>query len=113
MSSFKDLALGLVLISMLGGESEDFKAAARSAELLLVSDVAVSTGKNYAPHWCKFKRFCENNHRGFLPANVDTIVVYLSVLAREDKLGPVLMARVAIRYFHVKFSLAVSPTDDP
>ena len=54
MSSFKDLALGLVKIPMLGGESEDFKAAARSAELLLVSYVAVSTGRNYAPYWCKF-----------------------------------------------------------
>ena len=53
--SFKDLALGLVSIPMLGGESEDFKAAAKSAELLLVSDVAKSTGKNYAPHWSKFK----------------------------------------------------------
>ena len=112
MSSFKDLALGLVSIPILGGESEDFKAAARSVELLLVSNVTVSTGKNYAPHWCKFKRFCENNHRGFLPANVDTIVVYLSVLARGGKLGPVLMARAAIRYFNVKFASAVSPTED-
>ena len=54
MSAFKDIALGLVEIKMVGGESEDFKRAARSAELLLLSDVAASTGRNYAPYWCKF-----------------------------------------------------------
>ena len=111
MSAFKDLALGLVEIKMRGGESEDFRRAAKSAELLLVSDIAPSTGKNYAPYWCKFKTFCESNHRAFLPAEVDMVVVYLSVLARGGTLGPVKMARAAIRYFHVKHG-GVSPTYD-
>ena len=111
MSAFKDIALGLVEIKMVGGESEDFKKAARSAELLLVSAVAASTGRNYAPYWCKFKVFCESNHRVFLPAKVDTVVVYLSVIARGGKLGPVEMARAAIHYFHVK-SAGCSPTDN-
>ena len=111
MYSFKDVALGLVKIQMVGGESEDFKKAARSAKLLLVSDVAASTGRNYAPYWCKFKVFCESNHRVFLLAKVDTVVVYLSVLARGGKLGLVKKARAAIRYFHVKAG-GCSPTDD-
>ena len=104
--SFYELALGLVKIPMLGGESSDFQEAAKRPEMLIVSDIAESTGKNYAPHWKKFVMFCERNNRLYLPASLDTIVVYLLVCLS------LFMARAAIHYFHNKFSSSSSPTDD-
>ena len=55
-----------------------------------------------------------SNNCEFLPSSPDTIVVYMSVVLRGGCLGPVFMARAAIRYFHVKkYSSLPSPTDDP
>jgi len=58
------------------------------------------------------KKNRDSNYRQFLPSNVETIVVYLLVLAREGSMGPVVIARAAIRYFHLKLSSSSSPTDN-
>ena len=93
--------------------SVELLAASAAIPSILASSVADSTGNNYAGAWFRFSSWCRENGRSFLPASVDTVSLYLTVISlRSKSISPAYSARSAINYYHqLRDPSVLSPTE--
>src|ERR1700722_15011155 len=61
---------------------------------------APNTVKAYHSDWCQFKNWCVENDRSFLPANVETVNLYLADLAEDHMPSTLARHLVSISEVH-------------
>ena len=94
----KDLVVNFSTSSQ---DSAEVKEAAEEMAELIAGAFTESTGNNYEGCWKRFQEFCVSNGRQFMPASIETVALYLVVVAkRGESISPALSARAAISYYH-------------
>jgi len=77
------------------------EALIRRTQATLSADLAKSTHHAYAKDWSDFQRFSISLSQVFLPANTETVVLYIQYMAdKKLKLNTIRRRLAAIRYYH-------------
>ena len=79
------------------------------------SGLADTTENSYYLAFCKYKMFCHENGEQPLPVKKDTLMVYfVKLIESKQSVNPVLMARSAIKHYHLLAQPSLQcPTDSP
>ena len=95
------------------GDSDQVKEARDLVTDFLTESVGESTSSSYQGAWDRFKAFCAENGRQFLPASEETVCLHLAYIAKKNmSVSPSLQMRAAIGHFHrMKFPDSILPTE--
>lgn len=91
--------------------STNLQALLSEAQELAATRLARATRKNYASDWKHFSAWCLSNQLAPLPAEVATVIAYVTELAQTTKASTLRLRLISIRTYHKDAGLA-DPTRD-
>jgi len=93
--------------------SNELRGLVEDALTFSTASRAEGTVRQYTSQFSSFERFCASHALNALPADVRSVAVFLSHLAKEGKAVSTIVSHLAaVKYFHARQRLAFN-TDDP
>lgn len=90
----------------------DLRIVAEEAQAYVVGAKAASTRRVYARDWQAFQTWCDQHQLVAMPASVETVALYLTERARDDKIATLRRRLSSISVAH-QYAGQLTPTRDP
>ena len=85
MTRCEGIVCDIIMIDLTSEDeyNEEIVRLADKAKTLLGNELTESSAQCYSLMWSKFETFCYRHNRSFLPATIDTIILYLTFVSEK------------------------------